>query len=1203
MITLPDKIKNDLSSSAYQLQYLLEIGTDTPILIGTRKQNLLYQYIEDYPEGYSLSEELFEQPLTYGSWSGSDPEYDYENDNIVINNPSVYRELVPGDTYSHAISYGRTYECTFEISGDFNTPNYHFFWIGHHNYYRYYFNAEGTYTVIIPINTTAFVNSRAGFINLQGATLHSLSIKEIITTEAYSVHRDKYLYYEDANMKVSNLKEKIDLKTKKIQYSDLTFTLSNIEGINGRLSDNLDTIYGADINLYAITQSCDLTVDKLPIARLKATRMDHDDTTVKISANDRNLEGFYVNLPKTLLEKDVNTYEAYNLKPVPILYGHLENAPAAVYIDNYQKTNLLVDDAFFSDDKDIEGINQYNIEKQDGFNLPYSSRWRDEMIETNCVKIKLDNTMANVLCRPYINTRQEIIDIYDYPQYETYHDYIHLLEHYNGDTTLYPNAQALWCSANKLTKFQNGVSYQFFGDGSKWYEYHEDTYGDNLLWLKTNWLSASLLESGEEMGHTYQAGIQQYVFENISGVDLYDPESFPQDIHYFGNLALSSEAINDGDDNDKNIRIVNHYSPYEHDPYEWDDQTGQGFGTPAEYTSIGYYSQNQPDSEYSAYIGSSLDEGQYKWSFQRLYLYGHAEISQQYASYLYQTLSINEQPWDSDFENLLGGLNKVMEATTLNLHYIVEPVNNEISNNPTTDIYVMPEWGDMQVRKTWANANIFENEFHVNARGRVDKDVQLDGVNRIRAKIKVLEEQPRPDDGDTNADYHRFSYQQKHQLELYKILTNKKFNTKIINGEIYQLMIKYDIPYSDEAYLWDIDVNNMSWSEDWGDLINGMYTPGETYRTEKRGWVYDITAKNYNLGTLIDDASLDYDFYWFRNIQLVYGKINWENENTISSIVEAEEQEEVALFNENKGWSNNEYAGLDPYIGEGYCHIIWLPEDMEENIDKPIDNALDIIKNIVFQEMGLREGNIDQVKLQESIIALKNSKMAFSINEEKKSKDIIEDICKQSRLTFRYRPSDGFTVLDSVKDQYDVTIDFDKELHINDMLSYKYSKTKVEDLCIGGCSVKWGWDYEKEENVSITEEINLSEDMLEQYKLFYGIIEEDNHKLELEAPYISDEASAIEFRNFMFQYYKNQHTILKCSLTIQQGFELEVGDVLKINSYEKVYGALLQDSKTIIDQEAYPLFYITSLTKSLDKVDMECVQLHNLSMEDEADRW
>ena len=296
--------------------------------------------------------------------------------------------------------------------------------------------------------------------------------------------------------------------------------------------------------------------------------------------------------------------------------------------------------------------------------------------------------------------------------------------------------------------------------------------------------------------------------------------------------------------------------------------------------------------------------------------------------------------------------------------------------------------------------------------------MQLDGVSRIRAKIKVLEEQPRPDDGDTDADYHRFSYQQKHQIELYKILTNKKFNTKIINGEIYQLMIKYDIPYSDEAYLWDIDVNNMSWSEDWGDLLNGMFADAY-HRTEKRGWVYDITAKNYNSGTaMIDDATLDYDFYWFRNIQLVYGKINWENETTISNIVEAEEQEEIALFNENKGWDINEYSGSNTYIGEGYCHVIWLPEDMEENIDKPIDNALDIIKNLTFQEMGLGQGNIDQEKIQESMVALKNSKMAFSINEQKKSKDIIEDICKQTRLTFRYRPRDGFTVLDSLKDEY-----------------------------------------------------------------------------------------------------------------------------------------------------------------------------------------
>ena len=132
-------------------------------------------------------------------------------------------------------------------------------------------------------------------------------------------------------------------------------------------------------------------------------------------------------------------------------------------------------------------------------------------------------------------------------------------------------------------------------------------------------------------------------------------------------------------------------------------------------------------------------------------------------------------------------------------------------------------------------------------------------------------------------------------------------------------------------------------------------------------------------------------------------------------------------------------------------------------------------------------GVLDENKYVDSINALNNSKMAFSINEQKKSQEILEDICSQSRLTFRYRPRDTSLIIDHIKNEYDESV-FDKELHIKDMLSYKYSKTKVEDLCIGGCNVKWGWNYEKEENVSITEEINLfkfySQEILDQYKLF-----------------------------------------------------------------------------------------------------------------------
>ena len=555
-----------------------------------------------------------------------------------------------------------------------------------------------------------------------------------------------------------------------------------------------------------------------------------------------------------------------------------------------------------------------------------------------------------------------------------------------------------------------------------------------------------------------------------------------------------------------------------------------------------------------------------------------------------------------------------MAAKTLTLYYMVENQSTE-SETPTTSIVITPTWTDLQIRKTWANENIFENIFYVNARGRVDTDLQLSNTYKIKAKIKVLTEE----DMTTDDDQDRFAYEHKHHLELYKILTDVNFRTKVIDGEVYDLMMRFENLHGSH-YIWDIDVNNIFFANDFNESdyvsvqlnsIMGFFLYSSfVTRTDHMGWVYDITAKAYTtennneIGVHAEEFGEDWSsspILGLPGFKLVYGKINWGSQSEISSIDIASRENSTELDDFNirndapmrKIEGDNNTVQLSSFYG--LCGVLWMSEDMEENPHKLIDNGAEIIKNLVNTEMGI-DVTLDEEKYMDSIYALGNSKMAFSINEQKKSQEILEDICSQSRLTFRYRPRDSFAIVGTIKNEYDRN-NFDKELNIEDMLSYKYSKTKIEDLCIGGCSVKWGWDYEKGENISITREINLSEVFLSQYKLFYGIIEEDNYKLELEAPYISDKASATEFRDFMFNYYKNQHTTLKCSLTMQQGFELEAGDILKINSTEKVYGARLQDNKDIIDQQAYPLFYITSLTKYLDKVDMECVQLHNLSLE------
>ena len=51
----------------------------------------------------------------------------------------------------------------------------------------------------------------------------------------------------------------------------------------------------------------------------------------------------------------------------------------------------------------------------------------------------------------------------------------------------------------------------------------------------------------------------------------------------------------------------------------------------------------------------------------------------------------------------------------------------------------------------------------------------------------------------------------------------------------------------------------------------------------------------------------------------------------------------------------------------------------------------------------------------------------------------------------------------------------------------------------------------------------------------------------MNAPFISSEQSALELANYLLNYYKHQHLIVRCSVPCKDGFELEVGDILKFN--------------------------------------------------------
>ena len=140
----------------------------------------------------------------------------------------------------------------------------------------------------------------------------------------------------------------------------------------------------------------------------------------------------------------------------------------------------------------------------------------------------------------------------------------------------------------------------------------------------------------------------------------------------------------------------------------------------------------------------------------------------------------------------------------------------------------------------------------------------------------------------------------------------------------------------------------------------------------------------------------------------------------------------------------------------------------------------------------------------------------------------------------------------------------------------------MEDLCIGGCLVKYRYNYLTGKNDSTTPMVSLdatipegqTESLLTKYRNHYVIVpgDEKNYRLEIEAQFITSSSAATEFRDFMFEFYKNQHLVLKLTLPLNEGAELEVGDVVKFTdniNNTNCYGKSLINGYTLIRKHVY----------------------------------
>ena len=272
---------------------------------------------------------------------------------------------------------------------------------------------------------------------------------------------------------------------------------------------------------------------------------------------------------------------------------------------------------------------------------------------------------------------------------------------------------------------------------------------------------------------------------------------------------------------------------------------------------------------------------------------------------------------------------------------------------------------------------------------------------------------------------------------------------------------------------------------------------------------------------------------------------------------------------------------------EYYANVEGRIDSNDELIENPIDIIYDLVKN------ELNHDNIDIESYNEAREHHSDEftfgwKFAFTVSDKINSKKLIEDIAKSTKCypKFNNDGSFGFNTIKSVYRQSD----YEKATLIkeSEVINYSFSKTSPEQIYT---KVKVSYNKDYGQDVYLDSVVRDGD-----ADPYYGIEDSDEAFLDFECDYIRNSSTAFQLASFLYNQHKNQHLLLKLKLPLKH-INIESGNLIKFNKLldnVTAYGINYAAPDAPNNQWYYPLFMVTSVSKNLDSVSIECMQLHHL---------
>ena len=161
------------------------------------------------------------------------------------------------------------------------------------------------------------------------------------------------LHYSPLLLSSPSVKESIDLENRKYKISNVSLKISNAEHNGLRFSDTQVPL-NTNVQIWWVSPSCDSLyfddtswVQKSYLTFKGVVRaITHDEKTCNITLEDVSQSTLHRDVPVALLGTDESIPDKYKTKPIPMVYGDVENSP--LVISNYSQTDgtshIIADD-------------------------------------------------------------------------------------------------------------------------------------------------------------------------------------------------------------------------------------------------------------------------------------------------------------------------------------------------------------------------------------------------------------------------------------------------------------------------------------------------------------------------------------------------------------------------------------------------------------------------------------------------------------------------------------------------------------------------------------------------------------------------------------------------------------------------------------------------------------------------------------------